>query len=64
MCRSCSCFIHNLLFSRNEIDIENMLHIIEEEALEEQQRLVKLQEGEEVARCVHIKRDIYKSNAI
>jgi hypothetical protein len=53
-----------LLFSRNEIDIENMLHIIEEEALEEQQRLVKLQEGEEVARCVHIKRDIYKSNAI
>jgi len=41
-----------------------MLHILEEEALEEQERLARLQEGEEVARCVHIRRDIYKSNAI
>ncbi len=41
-----------------------MLHILEEEALEEQKRLVRLEEGEKVARCVHTKRDIYKSNAI
>jgi hypothetical protein len=41
-----------------------MLHILEEEALEEQERLAILQEGEEVARCVHTRRDIYKSNAI
>jgi hypothetical protein len=53
-----------LLLARNEIDIEHMLHILEEEVLEEQKRLVRLEEGEEVARCVHTRRDIYKSNAI
>jgi hypothetical protein len=28
-------FIYNLLLARNEIDIKHMLHILEEEALEE-----------------------------
>jgi hypothetical protein len=51
-----------LLLVKNEIDIEHMLHILEEKALEEQKRLVRLEEGKEVARCVHIRRDIYKSN--
>ncbi len=56
--------IYNLLVARNEIDIKHMLHILEEEALEEQQKFVILQDGEEGARCVHTKKDRYISNAI